>query len=210
MKDSERAAGLSESQGLETGLHINLILPYDAPLLSQGLRESQDSIARYLQSWKWAQVIFNPFIRKAVALTFHAQVDEYRRLFQKEPAHFNGHKHMHLCMNMILSRLIPSGSAVRRSFTFSLGEKGLVNWLYRRGVDSRLKRNYLTTDTFFSIDPVSDLSRLGRIIDRARASSVELMVHPWRTDQRAFLRSDIFRNLIGDVNRGGFKALIPR
>jgi hypothetical protein len=55
--------------------------------------------------------------------------------------------------------------------------------------------------------PVNDLPRLTRIVDLARTSSVELMVHPWSPDQSAFLTGDPFRLLISSARLGGFGAL---
>ena len=207
MKDSACAAGAARSEKLETGLHLNLTQPYDGTRVAESVRESQILIARYLQLGKWTQVVYNPFLKRAVAAVFQAQLDEYRRLFQVEPAHFNGHRHMHLCMNMVVGGVIPYGCAVRRSFTFRSGEKGNLNRLYRRVVDAWLRNRYRSTDAFFSIEPVSDMSRLSRIVDFARISDVELMVHAWRPDQFDLLMSDKFRKLIASVHRGAFSSL---
>ena len=140
-------------------------------------------------------------------LAFQAQLDEYRRLFQQEPAHFNGHMHKHLCMNMIVGGVIPVGSAVRRSFTFRRGEKGIFNRFYRRVVNSWLVKRYLSTDAFFSLEPSGDLARLRKIMDLALSSKVELMVHPWKADEFALLMSDEFRDLIGPLELGVFSCL---
>lgn len=207
MEDSARAARLAGSEGLETGLHLNLVVPFDGPGIPEKLRMSQDRIARYLQRGKWAQSLYNPLIRKALAMSLGAQLDEYRRLLQREPVHLNGHKHMHLCMNMIIDGLIPKGPYIRRNFTFGRGEKGLFNRAYRRWVDAWLLREHPSTDAFFSIDPVSDIPRLKRIIALARTSDVELMVHPGWPDQHAFLREGEFRALTAAVPRGPFGAL---
>jgi predicted glycoside hydrolase/deacetylase ChbG (UPF0249 family) len=207
MADSGRAAAAAREAGLETGLHLNLTEPYGGPQVAAGLRRSQASVARFLRLGKWAQVVYNPFARRDVVSAFRAQLDEYRRLFRAEPAHVNGHKHMHLSMNMLRAAPIPEGFAVRRSFTFRRGEKGAVNRLYRRAVDRWIERRYRTTDAFYSIDPVADRARLLRIVDQARTEDVELMVHPWRPDQFEFLRSEEFRSLISPVPRGAFSSL---
>jgi predicted glycoside hydrolase/deacetylase ChbG (UPF0249 family) len=207
MKDSACAAGAARSTKLETGLHLNLTQPYDGTRVAERVRESQILIARYFRLGKWAQVIYNPFLKRAVAAVFQSQLDEYRRLFQGEPAHLNGHRHMHLSMNMIVGGVIPNTYAVRRSFTFCPGEKGILNRFYRRVVDTWLRNRYRSTDAFFSIEPVSDMSRLNRIVDLARLSDVELMVHAWRSDQFDLLMSDKFRKLIASVHRGAFSSL---
>jgi len=210
MRDSEGAAGSAQEAGLETGLHLNLTQPYDGPGVADSLRRSQQSVVRYLRLGKWAQVVYNPLLNRDFSVSVQAQLDEYRRLFHGDPAHFNGHNHMHLCMNMLFKPLIPAGSAVRRSFTFRRGEKGILNRLYRRGVDAWLEGRYRTTDAFFSVDPTSDLVRLGRIVDLARKMSVELMVHAWRPDQFKLLKSNEFRKLITSSSCGTFSMLARR
>jgi len=210
MADSERAAEAVRRAGLETGLHLNLTQPYNGPGIAGSLSLSQSSVARYLRRGKWAQVVYNPFLKHDVAASFEAQLDEYRRLFQSEPAHFNGHNHMHLCMNMLINPVIPAGSGVRRDFTFRRGEKGILKRLYRRGVDAWVEGHYRSTDAFYSIDPVSDLSRLVRIVDLAKTMNVELMVHAWRQDQFKLLKSQEFRELIAHVSCGTYSQLARR
>lgn len=209
MEDSERAADAAKSAGLETGLHLNLTVPYTDSRLALNLLEKQLPVVSYLRRGKWAQVIYNPLIRNNTDYVFNSQLDEYRRLFRGEPAHINGHEHMHLCMNMILERAIPPGMKVRRNGTFSRGEKNIFNRLYRRRVDAWLLRQHVSTDSFFSIDPIQDLPRLKRIIGLARISHVELMVHPWRTDQFEFMRGLVYGTLISGVPLGTFSSL-PR
>jgi predicted glycoside hydrolase/deacetylase ChbG (UPF0249 family) len=207
MEDSERAAELAVKANLETGLHINLVLPYDAPGVSESLRRSQNAAAAFFGSGPWTQVVYNPFITKAVASAFHSQLEEYRRLFGREPVHFNGHKHFHLSLNIIFGGVLPIGSAVRRSFTFRKGEKSSLNRCYRRIIDAWLLRRHVSTDAFFSINPVRDSLRLTRIVALARTDCVELMVHPWSPDQFAFLTGNQLQSLIASARLGDFSAL---
>jgi predicted glycoside hydrolase/deacetylase ChbG (UPF0249 family) len=207
MRDSERAAGLAITEGLETGLHLNLVSPYDAPGVAESVRKSQASAVRFFRRGPWTQVVYNPFIINDIAASFLSQLEEYRRLFGTEPAHFNGHKHFHLSPHIVLGGLLPPGAAVRRSFTFNAGEKGVINRCFRRLVDTRLLKGHVSTDAFFSLQPIDDLPRLARIVDLARTASVELMVHPWRPDEFAFLKEDRFQALIALAGLGGFGDL---
>jgi predicted glycoside hydrolase/deacetylase ChbG (UPF0249 family) len=207
MQDSKRAADLAVREGLETGLHLNLISLYDAPGVAESVRRGQASAARFFLRGPWTQVVYNPFIARAIAMSFQSQLEEYRRLCGTEPAHFNGHKHFHLSPHIILGRLLPPGAAVRRSFTFNAGEKGLVNRCYRRLVDAWLLRRHISTDAFFSLQPIGDLPRLARIVDLAQTASVEIMVHPWKPDEFAFLAEDRFQVLTAPARWGGFGAL---
>ncbi len=210
MKDSERAADLAAKENLETGLHLNFVLPYDAPGVPESSRKSQSQAARFYQRGPWTQVLYNPFIGKAVASVFVSQVEEYRRLLGREPAHFNGHKHFHLSLNMIFGGVLPIGSTVRRSFTFSKGDKSPLNRFYRRLVDAWLIKRHISTDAFFSLSPTNDVSRLARIVALAQTRSVELMVHPWSPDHFALLTGSEFPPAKASAFLGSFAGLKSR
>jgi chitin disaccharide deacetylase len=207
MADSRRAAERSRRDGLDTGLHLNLTLPLDGPDVPPRVRERQGAVARYLGRGKWPQVVYHPFLRASLVDTFQAQIEEYRRLFGQEPAQIDGHSHMHLCVNMVLGRIIPPGVKIRRTFTFRRGEKSPWNRSYRRWLDRRVLRRHRTTDAFFSIEPISDGPRLRRIVGTALSSDVELMVHPADARQRAYLTSAGFLELIRDVPKGSYRSL---
>lgn len=207
MADSGRAAELALDENLETGLHVNLVLPYDAPGISDDLRKAQNSTAAFYRLGPWTQAVFNPLIAKAVAEVFHSQLEEYRRLFRREPDHFNGHKHFHLSLNMMAAGVLPLGSAVRRNFTYLKGEKNWFNRRYRELIDSWLLRRHVSTDAFFSLDPLSDRLRLLRIAEIAETRWVELMVHPWSPVHLAFLTGEGFGLLTKRAGVAGFTAL---
>lgn len=207
MADSARAAALARAAGLETGLHLNFTQPFDGPDAPAEAARSQVRIVRYLRLGKWPQVVYNPLLRSAFAGSFHAQVAEFRRLMGAEPAHFNGHNHMHLSMNMIVASLIPAGSRVRRTFTFRRGEKDALNRFYRARLDAWLLRRHISTEAFYSLDPVSDAGRRERIIGSAVRTDVELMAHPWMEDQFELLRGRPFLDLVASVPKGGFTDL---
>lgn len=207
MDDSERAAELAKREGLETGLHLNLSLNYAAPGIPEDLRRAQGSAVSFFRRGPWTQVLYNPFITKAVASAFQSQLEEYRRLFRRDPAHFNGHKHFHLSLNMIWGRVLPAGSTVRRSFTFYQGEKSPLNRYYRRIIDAWLIKRHLSTDAFFSLSPANDASRRARIIALARTQCVELMVHPWSPDHFALLTGSEFLASTASAVLGKFADL---
>lgn len=207
MADSHRAAQRAAQAGLDTGLHLNLTLPLNDSGIPPQIRDRQLAVARFLGRGKWPQVVYNPLLTASFVDTYRAQVEEYRRLFGKEPTQIDGHSHMHLCLNMVLGRIIPPGSRIRRTFTFSRREKSLWNRLYRHWLDRQVLRRYKTTAAFFSIEPLSDLSRVGRIVNSALTSDVELMVHPAYPGQRAFLTSSAFLDLIRDIPKGSYGTL---
>src|SRR5512140_1570297 len=77
------------------------------------LKETQRRIIRFLKRSKYAQLLYNPFLRETFASSYLAQVEEFMRLFEKLPSHINGHHHMHLCANLLLSKSIPGGMRLR-------------------------------------------------------------------------------------------------
>jgi len=207
MSDSERAAGAAAAAGLETGLHLNLDLPFDGPGVTTPLRDRHRRVFEYLRGGKWTQLIYNPLLKNAFRYVFQAQYDEYVRLFGQEPTKIDGHDHMHLCMNMVADRIIPRGKRVRRNLTFTRGQRNFVNRLYRRLVDAWLVRRYICSDAFFAIDPVWNLPRQEKIIRLALSRDVELMVHPGLREEYEYLLSPAYEVLIQNIPLGTYSML---
>ena len=207
MSDSERAAESAAAVGLESGLHLNLDLPFDGPDLPPQLRDHHGRIAEYLRRGKWEQLLYNPSLKKGFRYVFEAQYDEYCRLFGSEPVQIDGHDHMHLCMNMVADRIIPRGKRVRRNLSFGRGQRNFVNRLYRRMVDAWLVRRYICVDAFFSIEPVWNLRRQERIVRLACSRNVELMVHPGLREEYEHLLSPAYEALIQGVPMGTYRML---
>jgi hypothetical protein len=202
MEDSERAALIARERGIEAGLHLNLTTPFSAPGRTMPLVEHHQRVARHLRRHRFAQVLFHPGLVRSFEYVVAAQYDEFRRLYGTDPGRVDGHHHMHLCANMLLQGLLPSGVLVRRNFSFEAGEKGTWNRLYRRVVDRSLARRHRLTDYFFSLEPLEPADRLRRIFELARQFVVEVETHPVRPEEYQFLlRGELFR-WIGDVTVG--------
>ena len=88
---------------------------------------------------------------------------------------------------MLLQHLMPAGARVRRSFSFRAGEKSLINRAYRSTVDRCLARRHRITDYFFCLTQHFAPDALKRIVEMARCASVELMTHPGRPAEYAYL-----------------------
>lgn len=209
MEDSTRAASLAPATGLEIGLHLNFTLPFTAPDIAPDLRNYQDRIVSYLGRGPITQAVYNPFLRKAFSEVFGAQLESFSRLYGRAPDFYNGHHHMHLCANVLISRLLPSGTRVRRTFSFGEGNKSLLNRVYREVLDRIVDRRFISTDGFFSVAPTSDFRRLHRIIARAAKENIEIEVHPEDAKESDFLLSPGFQSLIRSAERGGFLLLCP-
>lgn len=201
MNDSKRSAEIAQEEKLDVGLHLNFTEKYTGEIASEILLKYHLKIAKFLSMNKYALVLYNPTLTKCFDYVFKSQYDEFFKIYNKPPSHIDGHQHMHLCTNMILHKIIPIGSKVRRSFSFTKSEKSIINVLYRIIVDKLLSRRYISTDFFFDISPLSDVIRLQNIIDLAKTANVELMVHPGRQDEYNYLINSNFFEVIESIKK---------
>jgi chitin disaccharide deacetylase len=205
MQDSKRAAKLAKQYELDdVGLHLNFSEEFTDKSCSETLKEHHGRIIRFLRRNKYAQVLYNPLLRKAFAYSYHAQVEEFVRLFQKSPSHIDGHHHMHLCANLLFSNIIPAGTKLRRNFSFWPGEKSWLNRAYRALVDRFLARRYELTDYFFDLTQCMEQGKLDRAAALAGSSNVELMIHPILNKEEKYLMSDEFRAILQRLEIGGY------
>ncbi len=199
MEDSERAAAIALERRIDAGLHLNFTSRFSRHGTSSLLIEHQHRLARFLQRYRLAQVLFHPGLTNSFEYVVFAQLDEFRRIYGEGPNRVDGHHHMHHCANVILPKLIPSGIVVRRNFTFQRGEKGFFNRMYRRLVDTMLQRRHHLTDFFFALPPLEPPDRLRKIFSLAQQFVVEVETHPVNPQEYRFLtKGEIFR-LAGNV-----------
>lgn len=206
MEDSERAAELARENKINAGLHLNFSQQFTGDRVSPALRNHHRSIVAFLTANKYSQLFYNPFLRTQFAYSCRAQLEEFGRLFGESPTHIDGHHHMHLCANVLFSRSIPGGMAVRRNFSFWPGEKSLLNRAYRGAVDRWLARRYRLTDYFFDLTQCVQENKLGRVVALARSEDVELMTHPINQGEQACLIGGDFCELLQQVQLGSYKV----
>ena len=156
---------------------------------------------------KYARIIYNPHLRKEFRYVYQAQVDEYHRLYGSAPSHINGHRHMHLCMNMLLDGIIPQHERIRRNFFFWPGERSILNRTYRQLVDRMLARRYRMTNYFFALSQCLEGDRLMRVADLAREATVELMTHPAKEDEYAYLMGEEYPKILQGLIVSNFSSL---
>ena len=207
MMDSERASEGASGAGLDVGLHVNFSEKFSAGFVPELLRKAHDQIRRFLSANKYALLIFNPLLIRQFEFVFAAQLAEFKRLYGRPPSHLDGHQHLHLATNMLVQRVLPAGAKVRRSFSFRHGERSFVNRWYRSAVDRNLMRRHRVTGHFFSLSDHLAPDRLERVISLAREADVELMVHPQRPAEHAFLMSDAYVEALSHVRLAGYDAL---
>jgi len=187
MEDSEHGAGLALDAGVDAGLHLNLTTPFSAAGVPASLLRHHEKVIGYLTGHRLAQVLFHPGLSRSFQYVVAAQLDEFRRIYQKNPDRVDGHHHMHLCANVLLPGLLPAGTIARRNFSFQPGQKSLFNRLYRQGVDLILASRHSLTDFFFSLPPFDPASRLQQIFSLARQFVVEVETHPVNVEEYRFL-----------------------
>ena len=187
MEDSERAADLARQHKVDCGLHLNFTTPFSAPAMPSQLKEHQGRVIRYLRGSCLTPALYHPGLASSFEYVTAAQMDEFERLFASRPSRVDGHHHMHLCANVLIGRLLPAATMVRRNFSFWPGEKSRINRLYRKMVDRMLSKRHQLTDYFFSLPPLEPASRLDRIFSLARKSIVEVETHPINADEYKFL-----------------------
>jgi chitin disaccharide deacetylase len=199
MDDSERAAKIAKSQTVKVGLHLNFTETFSGKDVSARLLKDQKRISRFLRANKFAPVVYHPFLRRQFQDVCSAQLAEFIRLYGAEPSHIDGHQHMHLCANVVFDGLIPADHRVRRNFSFRRGEKGNLNIIYRRFIDSILRRRHQLTDYFFDLARFLTTEQFAPIVTLAGRADVELMTHPARMAEQTFLLSDSFSETLGNV-----------
>jgi hypothetical protein len=143
--------------------------------------------------------MFHPGLASSFEYLVAAQRGEFCRLYGTEPVRLDGHHHMHLCSNVLLGRLLPSGTMVRRNFSFQPGEKSIGNRLYRNVVDRILTRRHQLTDYFFSLPPLVPPGRLERIFSLANEFTIELETHPVMGGEYSFLMGKEFLRLTANI-----------
>lgn len=210
MEDSERAAKLAKSLGVDAGLHINLNQTFTGGNCAPVVAEAHERVRQFLKRGRYAQLLYNPWLRGAFRMVFQAQVDEFCRLYGRVPSHFDGHQHMHLCANMLWDEIIPADQKVRRSFSFWPGEKSILNRAYRGWVDGKLEARHVSTDYFFSLEQCLRNDRLSRVTKLAGEFSVELMTHPEKESEQQFLMSDGFNEAFGGLKLATYSQLQRR
>lgn len=207
MADSERAAGLAKENGLDVGLHLNFSEAFTGASNFGRLSDYHNRIVRFLRSNKYAQLVYNPFLRKEFSYSCRAQFEEFVGLFERKPSHVDGHHHMHLCGNLLLSRAIPAETKLRRNFSFWPGEKSVLNRTYRHLTDRWLNRRYRMPDYFFDLTQCLQENKLERIAALAKSKNVELMTHPVVQPEAEYLMSDEFYGMLQSVKVGGYELV---
>jgi len=206
MDDSERAAERANDVKMDVGLHLNLSQRFTSSVPVR-LRDCHDRVVGFLTSSKYSVLLYNPALRRQFRYVYDAQVEEFTRVYGRQPSHVDGHQHRHLCANVLIDRVIPPNERVRRSFSFWPGEKSAINRTYRRVVDRVLARRYRVTDFFFSLEHCLHTDGMARVFELSQRANVELMTHPRNGGEFTYLMSDRYLSALRGLRIGTYSAL---
>jgi len=207
MEDSRRAADIAKSEGMEVGLHLNLTQPFTDGRVTGLLHNYHNQIVHFLTMNKYAFLLYHPALRQQFHYVYHSQVEEFVRLYGTVPSHIDGHHHKHLCTNMIIDKVIPSGQRVRRNFSFSRDDKVVINRMYRRAVDMWLAGRYRLADYFFSLSHCLQTNKMTRVAELSKAANVEVMAHPVKHTEYAYLTGADYAVVLREVKKGTYSCL---
>jgi len=210
MRDSEAAAALPVADGLSAGLHINLTEPFTAAEVEDAVRRRQARIAQYLSGPAWRRWGASPALFREVERAIADQLGEFRRLYGREPSHFDGHEHIHQSLGVLTARTLPSGAKMRPSFTYLPAEKSAANRAVRAAINRGLRARFRAPRYFFSIrDMHPSLGGAGmeEKLALSGGSSVEVMCHPGWDDERAVLLDASWGALLAPRRLGSYEQL---
>jgi len=213
MSDSLRAAEVAATGGEPVGLHLNLTEPFTDPGCPEPVRTRQAAIAGYLAGPTWRMWGLNARMFRTVEACIAEQLETFRRLYGREPAHVDGHEHVHQALGVMLARSWPGGVKMRPSFTFMRGEKSLPNRLTRMFVNRVMRARFRTPRYFFSIrdmHPALGGEGLERKLALADEHAVEVMTHPAIPDERALLLGDDWAACVSGRRVGAYADLNGR
>ena len=208
MADSERAAELALEVGLPVGLHLNLTDPFDGEAPAT-VRERQMRAVRHFGApatvWRSRRWLYDPRARQSTAEAIADQFERFREVFGREPTHFDGHNHVHLCPDVALS--LPPGVKVRTAL--GIRGKGMRGRLLRARQRLTL-RDRLTTRHFFNITAMHPEFVVGgprALLEKAARSSVEVMAHPGFGHEFSLLMAPEWERAIEGLAAGSYLDL---
>jgi predicted glycoside hydrolase/deacetylase ChbG (UPF0249 family) len=199
MADSARAATLARELGLPVGLHLNLSQAFDGPDVPEETRRRQARVAGRFPNMRFRRWLYDPTSRAMVGHAIADQLREFERLYGAPPDRLDGHLHVHLCPDVLLSRALPRTLWLRPARTAAVRRSVPVLRALRRGRESWLKHHFPTSDYFFSIQEIHpDVggTGLGAALDLTGHANVEVMTHPaWPRDRELLLSDDWLQTL---------------
>jgi predicted glycoside hydrolase/deacetylase ChbG (UPF0249 family) len=211
MRDSDRAADLARGEGIPTGLHLNLIEPYTAAEVPDRVAATQRRVLERLSASGIRGQLYHPGWAQDFGRCIGDQLSRFHELYGRPPTHVDGHRHMHLVLNALLSRSLGPVRRCRRPVTRTPLESAGHKRLARSALGVMVRLRFTTTDACFSVrslHPALGGSGLDAELARSARGSVELFVHPGYRDELPLLRSVQWRRQLAAHRLGSFEDLM--
>jgi chitin disaccharide deacetylase len=210
MRDSERAAEIARRERIPTGLHLNLIEPYTAPDVPARVADTQRRVVERLRTRGVGAQLYHPAWSEDFGRCISDQLCRFGELYGAPPTHLDGHRHMHLAMNALLSRRLGAVHRCRRPVNRPPRESARPKRLARSALSVLVRLRFTTTDACFSVrslHPQFGGCGLDEALARAHRGSVELFVHPGYRDELPLLQSSEWRAWLAVHRLGTFEDL---
>lgn len=212
MTDSERAADLARRGGCPAGLHLNFIEPYTAADVPERARDDQTRLCEHFAAGGTRALLYDRRIREPLRRCVRDQLDAFVALYGTLPTHWDGHRHKHLSLNVLLEPGPLASLPARRSFSYAPGEKPFANRMLRDAVSWVARQRFGGPRYFHSIrDLAPELGGEGleRAVARAQDATVEVMVHPGEDSEFAFINAPSWLALLSGQRIGSYRDLTP-
>jgi predicted glycoside hydrolase/deacetylase ChbG (UPF0249 family) len=177
---AEAASLAGEHPQLGIGLHLNLFEEYTADSVPTPVRDRQRVLVGGFQHGRLRRWIYDPRIRHEVDRVVADQWERFLELYGRPPTHVDGHHHSHMAANVLLSRSLPRGTAIRNALS-ETHRRSPVTDLLRAARRRLVLSRFRSTDYFFSIEtawPGLEGPPPEGQLGLSRRNSVEVMVHP--------------------------------
>lgn len=209
MADSQRAAEIAARRQRPIGLHLNLTQELDASSVPTPVRERQRQLRGHfaaLRRRRWL-LSADPRVHRLVSGAIEDQLEEFRRLYGREPTHVDSHHHVHVCPDVFLSSAMAPGLRVRQTLSPLPGARAgnPARWLKHQILAWR----FLTAARFWRARETSGVGSvpIATAVEHARREAVEIMVHPSFPDEREALRSDAWLECLRHAPLAAYPAL---
>lgn len=209
MDDSERAAALGRDLGLAAGLHLNLTARFADPNVPRFVCDAQERVLPWFTSSLHHIISYNTSrdFQLSLDTCVEAQIEEFRAKYGRYPTHIDGHNHVQLAWNVLTSRAIPDGTAVRS--TRYPDRRPVPIRVLRWGRERWLRHRFRTTNFFYDLRHIHpDLGGIEpSTLGVPSGRTVEVMAHPGIADEFDVLQSESWHRFLNGLPLGSFDDL---
>ena len=205
---SPNAARVAMESKMPVGLHLNLTDLFSSEDAPSESRRRQAAVAKRMIARAWTRYVWWPDLAADVDATISDQLQEFRSLFSQSPTHLDGHHHIHLATNVLLSRTLGNFSAVRLPFSTEGWSRGLAATSVRGVQREYIQRRFRTTERFYSLQQfVEHHETIWASMNWRGDQAVEVECHPESEDDHRVLGSAKWRHILERYEHHSYDTL---